>query len=37
MMHQYTGANDGMSCSIDEMTKEMAAKRLRPLMKIPQK
>jgi hypothetical protein len=37
LMHQYIGAKDGMHSSEAEMTKEMAAKRISSLIKIPRK
>jgi hypothetical protein len=37
LMHQYTGASDGIRCSGSEKTEEMVAKRICSLMKIPRK
>jgi hypothetical protein len=37
LMHQYTGVKDGMRYSEVELVPEIVAKRIRSLMKIPQK
>jgi hypothetical protein len=35
LMHQHTGAKDGMCCSEVELSPEVVAKRIHSLMKIP--
>jgi hypothetical protein len=37
LMHQYTGANDGMCCSNQELDPKVVEKRIRSLMKSPRK
>jgi hypothetical protein len=36
-MHKYTGAKDGMRCSHAELDPKVIEKRIRSLMKSPQK
>jgi hypothetical protein len=36
-MHEYTGANDGMRCSDQELDPKVVEKRIRSLMKSPRK
>jgi hypothetical protein len=36
-MHEYTGAKDGMRCSEKELDSKVVEKRIRSLMKSPQK
>jgi hypothetical protein len=36
-MHEYTGANDGMRCSDQELDPKVVKKRIRSLMKSPRK
>jgi hypothetical protein len=36
-MHEYTGANDGMHCSDQELDPRVVEKRIRSLMKSPRK
>jgi hypothetical protein len=36
-MHEYTGANDGMSYSDKELDPKVVEKRIRSLMKSPRK
>jgi hypothetical protein len=37
LMHEYTGANDGMRCSGQELDPKVVEKRIRSLMKSPRK
>jgi hypothetical protein len=37
LMHEYTGANDGMRCSDQELDPKVVEKRIRSLMKSPRK
>jgi hypothetical protein len=37
LMHEYTGANDGMHCSDQELDPKVVEKRIRSLMKSPRK
>jgi hypothetical protein len=37
LMHEYTGANDGMRCSDQELDPKIVEKRIRSLMKSPRK
>jgi hypothetical protein len=37
LMHEYTGANDGMHCSDQELDLKAVEKRIRSLMKSPRK
>jgi hypothetical protein len=37
LMHEYTGANDGMRCSNQELDPKVVEKRIRSLMKSPRK
>jgi hypothetical protein len=37
LMHEYTGANDGMRCSDQELDPKVLEKRIRSLMKSPRK
>jgi hypothetical protein len=37
LMHEYTGANDGMRCSDQELDPKVVEKRIRSLMKSPMK
>jgi hypothetical protein len=37
LMHEYTGANDGMHCSGQELDPKVVEKRIRSLMKSPRK
>jgi hypothetical protein len=37
LMHEYTGANDGMCCSNQELDPKVVEKRIRSLMKSPRK
>jgi hypothetical protein len=37
LMHEYTGANDGMRCSDQELDPRVVEKRIRSLMKSPRK
>jgi hypothetical protein len=37
LMHEYTGANDGMRCLDQELDPKVVEKRIRSLMKSPRK
>jgi hypothetical protein len=37
LMHEYTGAKDGMLCSKEELDPKVVKKRIRSLMKSPRK
>jgi hypothetical protein len=37
LMHEYTGANDGMRCSDQELDPKVVEKRIHSLMKSPRK
>jgi hypothetical protein len=37
LMHEYTGAKDGMRCSEEELDPKVIEKRIRSLMKSPRK